>query len=40
MENIAKQYNIKSWEYYLAIFLSIVGILAVVVMALRVLGLI
>ncbi len=40
MENIQKQYGLNDWEYYLALSLSVIGVLAVVMMALRVLGLI
>lgn len=39
-ENITKHYDVRGWEYYLALALTVIGALAVIAMALRVLGVI
>lgn len=40
MENMTRQAVTKNWEYYLALTLSMIGAIAVILMALRFLGVI
>jgi hypothetical protein len=40
MQTATKSISLKDWEYYLAIFLAILGTVAVLAMALRVFGVI
>ncbi len=40
MESITKAYGLKDWEYYLALTLSVIAVIAIVAVALRVFGLI
>jgi hypothetical protein len=38
METTNKQYNMKGWEYYLALLLAVLGAFAAIAVALRIFG--